>query len=114
MIWGEFMRAAIRLTFINNEKKFMGPGTRELLGNIQSFSSIKAASNAMDMSYSKALHMLRTMEAELGFPVVLSERGGIDRGSTTLTQDGERVLRTFQEIETAVLSYAQALVDEKF
>ena len=92
----------------------MGPGTKMLLERIREFSSIRGASQSMDMSYTKALKMLRVMECELGFPVVHSEKGGIDRGKTELTECGEKVLHTYQEIERDVLAYAQQLMDEKF
>lgn len=92
----------------------MGPGTRMLLENIRDYASIREAAKAMDMSYTKALRMLRTMEEELGFPVVISERGGIQRGGTRLTEKGEQVLDVFEEIEEEVYRYASKLVKEKF
>lgn len=110
---GAFMRAAIRLMIIS-DNKFMGPGTRVLLEKIHEHSSIKAASAAMEMSYTKALRILRNMERELGFPVVISKKGGNDRGGTILTEKGEYMMRAFKEIEADVLSYAQKLVDDKF
>lgn len=109
----DFMRAAIRLMVINS-KKFMGPGTRVLLEKIHELSSIKAASKAMEMSYTKALRILRDMETELGFSVVVSEKGGYNRGGTKLTEKGEKVMNAFKEIEQDVTLYAQKLVDDKF
>lgn len=107
------MKASVRLMFSNNEV-FMGPGAKILLENIEKYSSIKEASRAMNMSYSKALKLLRSMEAELGFPVVISEKGGVNRGGTTLTDEGKKFLNSFKEIEEDVLSYAQNLTKEKF
>lgn len=85
-----------------------------LLEKILEHSSLKAAAKDMEMSYTKALRLLRTMEREVGFPVVISEKGGNNRGGTRLTEKGKQVLTAFQEVETAVNSYAQKLVDEKF
>ena len=110
---GDEMKAKIRLTIIK-EEKFMGPGTKVLLEKINEFSSIKEASISMGMSYSKCLRMLKTMEKELGFAVVISEKGGINRGGTRLTDEGKKTLKIFTEIEQNVIEYSQKLVDQKF
>ena len=107
------MRAEVRFV-IADENSFMGPGTKDLLENIKTTSSIKGASRAMNMSYNKALHMLQNMEKELGMPVVDSQKGGYDRGGTVLTPVGEKVLKLYTQIEQRVEAYAQKLVDEKF
>ena len=68
----------------------------------------------MGMSYTKALRIIRTMEEELGFPVVISEKGGNNRGATKLTEKGKLVLSIYKEIYSEVSEYAEKLVDEKF
>ena len=107
------MKAKIRLIIMNKEM-LIGPGTKELLEKIDEFSSISEASKSMGMSYTKCLKMLRRMEAELGAPAVVSEKGGISRGSTRLTPKGRKVLLDYSQIEEKVLLYAQQLTDEKF
>jgi molybdate transport system regulatory protein len=86
----------------------------ELLEKIETHSSIKKATVAMGMSYTKALRIIRTVEEELGFPVVISEKGGNNRGITKLTEKGKQVLSAFQEIYTDVSAYADRLVNNKF
>ena len=107
------MKAKIRLMIINNEM-LMGPGTRELLEKIDEFSSISEASKSMGMSYTKCLKMLKRTEEELGSPAVVSEKGGISRGSTRLTPKGRQMLSDYTQIEEKVHLYAQQLTDEKF
>ena len=68
----------------------------------------------MGMSYTKALRIIRTVEEELGFPVVISKKGGNDRGETNLTEKGRQVLAVFKEIYTDVSQYAENLVNKKF
>jgi len=89
-------------------------GPMELLEKIEKYSSIKKATGAMGMSYTKALRIIRTVEAELGFPVVISEKGGSSRGMTKLTKEGKKVLETFKEIYTDVSAYAEKLIAKKF
>ncbi len=99
---------------IGKERAFFSIGPMELLEKIEQYSSIKKATEAMGMSYAKALRILRTMEEELGFVVVTSAKGGNTRGMTTLTAKGKNVLEAFKEIYADVSAYAQKQLDEKF
>ena len=50
----------------------------------------------------------------MGFPVVISEKGGNNRGMTKLTKKGKAVLETFKEIYADVSAYAEKLIARKF
>ena len=99
---------------ICNEKPFFSIGPMELMENIETYSSLKKATEAMGMSYTKALRIIRDIERELGFPVVISLKGGNERGFTKLTEKGRQVLFTYKEIFEDVSSYAEKLIEEKF
>ncbi|MCL1791138.1 MAG: LysR family transcriptional regulator [Peptococcaceae bacterium] len=99
---------------IGKNRPFFSVGSVELLEKIEKHTSIKKATEEMKMSYTKALGMLRKMETEFGFPLVVSAKGGNDRGMTKLTEQGKRILTTYQEINADVSAYAQKLVEEKF
>ncbi len=99
---------------IGNTKPFLSVGPMELLEKIETFASIKKATEAMGMSYTKAMRILHTMEEELGFAVVVSEKGGHSRGNTQLTPRGKQVLAAFQEIYADVSAYAEKQLQEKF
>jgi molybdate transport system regulatory protein len=86
----------------------------ELLEKIEVYYSIKKATEAMGMSYTKALRIIRTIEQELDFPVVESNKGGNSHGMTKLTKKGKQVLTAFEEIYTDVSAYAEKLTGEKF
>ena len=107
------MRVITRLK-ICNEKPFFSVGPMELMEKIDTYSSLKKATEAMGMSYTKALRIIRDIERELGFPIVISIKGGNERGSTKLTVKGKQVLLTYKEIFNDVSSYAEKLVLEKF
>jgi len=99
---------------IGKDKPFFSIGPMELLEKIETYSSLKKATEAMGMSYTKALRIIRDIECELGFPVVVSIKGGNDRGSTKLTVKGKQVLTTFKEIHNDVSAYAEKLFEERF
>jgi len=107
------MRVITRLK-ICNEKPFFSVGPMELLEKIDTYSSLKKATEAMGMSYTKALRIIRDIERELGFPIVVSVKGGNERGFTKLTDKGKQVLVTYKEIFEDVSSYAEKLVLDKF
>ena len=107
------MRVITRLK-ICNEKPFFSIGPMELMENIETYSSLKKATEAMGMSYTKALRIIRDVERELGFPIVVSVKGGNERGSTKLTEKGKKVLSTYKEIYADVSAYADRLIEEKF
>jgi len=99
---------------IGNEKPFFSTGPMELMEKIESYSSLKKATEAMGMSYTKALRIIRDVEREMGFPIVVSVKGGNERGSTKLTEKGKQVLTVYKEIYDDVSEYANKLVEEKF
>ena len=99
---------------ICGERFFFSVGPMELFEKIEQFSSIKKATEAMGMSYTKALRIIRVAEDELGFKLVVSEKGGNTRGQTRLTDKGKQVLAAFQEIHSKVSAYAEKLMEDKF
>jgi len=99
---------------IGNEKPFFSVGPMELMEKIDTYSSLKKATEAMGMSYTKALRIIRDIETELGFPVVVSMKGGNERGSTKLTVKGKEVLKVYKEIYEDVSAYANKQIEEKF
>jgi len=107
------MKVKTRL-IICNEKPFFSVGPMELMEKIEIYSSLKKATEAMGMSYTKALRIIRDIERELGFPIVVSVKGGNDRGSTMLTEKGKQVLAVYKEIFEDVSNYANKLAQEKF
>ena len=99
---------------IRGERFFFSVGPMELFEKIEEYSSIKKATEAMQMSYTKALRIIRVAEEELKFKLVISEKGGNSRGQTQLTAKGKQVLTAFQEIHSKVSAYAEKLLEEKF
>lgn len=79
----------------------MGPGMAELLQRIGEEGSIAAAGRAMGMSYKRAWTLIETLNAMFKAPLVLSNRGGADKGGAILTDTGRQVLDLYREIETS-------------
>lgn len=80
----------------------LSQGKAELLYAIKKEGSLRAAAAGLGISYRHAWDMLRKMRAAVGRPMVSSVRGGLDRGRTALTPEGEEVLLAY-EMETRKL-----------
>lgn len=107
------MRVKTRVR-IGKERIFMGVGVKELLDAIDEHKSIKKATEVTGISYSKAVRMINILNEELGYPAVVSEKGGSHYGGTHLTEKGREMLECYRQIEQEVEDYAKKLVAEKF
>jgi len=99
---------------IRKNKVFIGKGVKMILDAIDEHKSIKKACEFTGLSYPKALRMLKTIESELGFAIVASEKGGRHHGGTSLTEKGRAVLECYREIENETKEFAQKLVQTRF
>lgn len=95
---------------IYGEEKCFGPGVAELLERVDRLRSLRKATMEMDMAYSKAWKIVKTAEANLGFPLLNSATGGKGGGGAVLTEDARRFLTAYRRLEQTVRQYA----DEAF
>ncbi len=83
----------------------------ELLKELSKLSSITGASKAMGFSYRKSWDIIRQMEYHLGLKLVDKRRGGAHGGQTTLTNEGEKLLEAYNqlngELDSAIHSIAR-------
>jgi molybdate transport system regulatory protein len=87
----------------------IGPGKVLLLEAIRDQGSISAAARSLEMSYRRAWLLLQEINHAMRCPAVLSEHGGERRGGSTLTPEGEAVIRLYRTIEAKA---AAACADE--
>jgi molybdate transport system regulatory protein len=96
--------------------RMFGPGTHELLRNVQDTGSLHQAAKLMGMSYTKAWGLLRKTEEHLGWALVERHIGGATGGGTSLTDRGldllERFDRFVAETDAAMLSAFGAAFDD--
>lgn len=99
------MRECCRI-YLTNEQgcRFFGPGPAELLDRVAVCGSLSHAAEEMQLSYSKAIRMVRTAEREFGFALLKSASGGNSGGGSTLTPQAREVLRRFRACEQAAQS----------
>ena len=80
-----------------NAKISFGGGKIELLKLVGEYASIQKAADRMKMSYRHAWGRIKDMEKDTGTPLVLSKRGGMNGGRTTLTPQAEELVSIYDE-----------------
>lgn len=74
------------------------PNHFKLLEKIEETSSITEAAKKCGISYRKAWGDIKMMESKLGFAFINSSRGGAQGGTTILSEEGSRILKSYQEL----------------
>lgn len=74
----------------------MGIGVLWLLEEIAEHGSLRQAALEMNLSYPKALKMLRSIEQQVGRPVVERYKGGRSHGGAELTTFGRDFVRAYR------------------
>ncbi|MCF8373600.1 MAG: LysR family transcriptional regulator [Bacteroidales bacterium] len=93
------IRVNYRVWFSTNEgQEILGDEDWQLLMHIADAGSLKAAADEMQISYRKAWGDLRDAEQKLGFPLIEKTRGGDQGGSSTLTDEGVRLINAYNEL----------------
>ena len=99
---------------IARETVFFDEQTATLLTLVDETHSVRAACKRMQLSYSSGWNMLRALESQLNRPLITRSQGGAGGGRSTLTEDGERVLRLYKAYAAAVRESAERLFDDYF
>ena len=96
------------------EKKMFGPAIAELLERVDELHSLRKATMAMGMAYSKAWSIVKAAEKSLSFPLLISSTGGRGGGGAELSEQGRRFLTAYRAFERTVHEYADEIFEEMF
>lgn len=76
--------------------KLIGSGVCELLSKVKSGGSLSEAAKGMNMSYNKAHSLVKVLEKRLSIKVLDKKRGGSSGGGSSLTDEGEDLIRRYR------------------
>ncbi|MCF8369093.1 MAG: LysR family transcriptional regulator [Bacteroidales bacterium] len=93
-----------------NGKGIMGDGKWKILKAIEEHGSLKAATEALGITYRRTWGDLKEIENDLGFPLLDKSRGGKDGGQTQLTPQGKKLVEAFNAFHQKV----DKVVEEAF
>ena len=99
---------------ICNGTTIFDPKLSMLLHIIDDTKSVQTACNMMQISYSVAWKMLNHAEDELGYPLVIRNRGGASGTGTVLTEKGKAFMDAYDGFSEAINQAAQELYKEMF
>lgn len=97
-----------RIWIESNQAAFVGFGRIQLLENIKKTGSITNAAKEMNMSYRKAWELVKKMNEHATTPLVEKIIGGKNGSGATLSEEGEKVIQKFYEIENEIQEYLKS------
>jgi len=93
-----------------DDKGIMGDGKWKILKAIDEHGSLKAATEALGITYRRTWGDLKQIEEDLGFLLLEKTRGGKDGGQTQLTLKGKKLVEAFDVFHGKV----DQLIDDAF
>lgn len=91
------IKIRIRISFEITEK-FFGVGVSKLLHLVEKDGSIKKASEEMNMSYTKALKIIKRVEKEMDIKLLDTVVGGVGGGLSKLTDEARELLAKYDDM----------------
>jgi len=88
--------------WLDNNGKAFGDGPCELLKRVERTHSLHEAAREMGMAYSKAWHLIGTLEKRLGFPLIVRRVGGPSGGGSQTTSQAKELMRRYERLQEEV------------
>lgn len=99
---------------LNREMPFFDRKTAMLLILIDETSSVRAAGQRMQLSYSSCWNLIHTLESQLNFSLIERTQGGAGGSQSRLTQRGRLLLERFNAYEQKLRDTASELYESYF
>lgn len=96
------------------QEKSFGPGPMKLLEGVKRTGSLQKSASDMGMAYSKAWKLIRDLEQEWGFLLLIRRTGGSDGGGSSLTNEAEELLNRYECMLAEVCEAADAAFKKYF
>ena len=96
------------------EMPFFDSRVAVLLTLIDETSSVRTACQRMQISYSSGWNLIRTLESQLKFSLILRSQGGIGGGMSILSEDGRKLLQLFNDYQNELRTQADILFGKYF
>lgn len=87
-------RAEVKL-FLAKQRTFFTPESYFMLSLLQETNSLRLTCSQMGISYSKGWRLIEEMEQEVGHALVERKRGGVEKGSSSITPYCRDLMRRY-------------------
>lgn len=102
-----------RIWFESENGTFLASGRVDLLRKIEEFGSISKAAKEMKMSYKKAWSLVDSINSQSKKPLVERTSGGKNGGGTIVTQEGVRMIESFEKLNQKCQDFLDKELKEK-
>lgn len=99
---------------LSKEKPFFDSRIATLLTLIDETSSVRAAGQRMQLSYSSCWNIIRRLEEQLSYSLVERNQGGSGGRRSLLTEKGKLLIERYNSYTKLLSSYAEELYEEQF
>ena len=96
------------------EKAFFDDKIAMLLTLVEETSSVRAACQRMQISYSTGWNIIKTLESQLCYPLLIRSQGGPKGSTSCLTEDGKKLLDRFNTFQNELSQQANLLYEKYF
>ena len=111
--YSQLVRPVVSVS-LNKEKPFFDSKIAMLLMLVDETSSVRAASQRMQLSYSSCWNIIRTLENQLNYTLIERSQGGAGGSQSRLTDRGRALLQRYTAYEQALKEQANALYAQYF
>ena len=99
---------------LNREKPFFDSKIAMLLTLVDETKSVRTACQRMQISYSTGWNIIRTLESQLQYPLILRTQGGAGGSTSVISDRGRELLQRFNSYQQALRDRANELYDDYF
>lgn len=96
------------------EEEFFDPAMAQFLMVTDHTGSMQTACRQMHMSYTKGWKMLKEAEKQMGYPLLISQSGGAEGGSSRLSDQAAEFLDRYLQMEKELNETARRLYQKYF
>lgn len=107
------LRPIVRVS-LAKDRPFFGPGPQQLLEMVEESDNFREACSKMGISYSKGWKMVEKAEKALGVTLVERSKGGSERGSSKLSEEGRMLLERYRLFRDRADEAVEAIFAEVF
>ena len=93
-----------------DDQGIMGDGKWKILKAIDQYGSLRAATEKLGITYRRTWGDLKKIEEILGLNLLEKNRGGKDGGNTSLTEEGQKLVKAFDSFHQKI----DKVMDEAF
>jgi molybdate transport system regulatory protein len=100
--------------WLDKDGKVFGDGPLDLLRRIERTGSLRSAAAEINMSYSQAWNLFKSLEKRLGFKLLTKKIGGESGGGSELTREAKLLMKRYENFRERADKALNAIFEDVF